>query len=393
MSTHEFEIEFNIKSNEFEIDLEAVVKEVYPDLEDLEVTPSGEDQNFTGAYRNVKVNRVETDDLNIIPSKEDQSFKGLFGNINVEGIVTEQLNITPKEEAQNFEGLYDEITVQGIQTEEVTPNINFSNADQIEVTPTTGKYIKKATLNKDTNLIPENIKEGVSIFGVNGNMTGGSGGTEDEFKITNCAYLFYASARTTQINEILKHCKDFSNMNYMFGNCQSLLSEDIDFSLLDFSNVTTMQYAFDKCYDLETIDLSYFKNNIVELFYNAFRNCSALKKLDLSGLEMDKADVLTNMFSNCTNLTELRGFKNLGKGYTEKTRNYSSYTLNLSACTKLTYESLMNVINNLYDLNLTYDVANGGTLYRQSLVLGVTNLAKLTEEEIAIATNKGWDVS
>ena len=55
-------------------------------------------------------------------------------------------------------------------------------------------------------------------------------------------------------------------------------------------------------------------------------------------------------------------------------------------------ESLMNVINNLYDLNLTYDVANGGTLYRQILRLGSTNLAKLTSDEIAIATNKGWDV-
>ena len=48
----------------------------------------------------------------------------------------------------------------------------------------------------------------------------------------------------------------------------------------------------------------------------------------------------------------------------------------------------MNVINNLYDLNLTYNVANGGTLYTQSLNLGSTNKAKLTAEEIAIATAK-----
>ena len=53
----------------------------------------------------------------------------------------------------------------------------------------------------------------------------------------------------------------------------------------------------------------------------------------------------------------------------------------------------MNVINNLYDLNLTYDVANGGTLYAQSLVLGSTNMDKLTAEEIAIATAKGWNVT
>lgn len=52
----------------------------------------------------------------------------------------------------------------------------------------------------------------------------------------------------------------------------------------------------------------------------------------------------------------------------------------------------MDVINKLYDLNLTYDVANGGTLYTQVLSLGDTNKEKLTAEEIAIATNKGWTV-
>ena len=52
----------------------------------------------------------------------------------------------------------------------------------------------------------------------------------------------------------------------------------------------------------------------------------------------------------------------------------------------------MSIINNLYDLNLTYDVANGGTLYRQRVQLGSTNLAKLSEEEKEIATNKGWNL-
>ena len=45
------------------------------------------------------------------------------------------------------------------------------------------------------------------------------------------------------------------------------------------------------------------------------------------------------------------------------------------------------------DKHTSYDVANGGTLYTQQLVLGSTNMAKLTAEEIAIATNKGWTVS
>lgn len=46
----------------------------------------------------------------------------------------------------------------------------------------------------------------------------------------------------------------------------------------------------------------------------------------------------------------------------------------------------MNLINNLYD------IASKGCKTQQ-LKLGATNLAKLSEEEIAIATNKGWSVS
>ena len=62
--------------------------------------------------------------------------------------------------------------------------------------------------------------------------------------------------------------------------------------------------------------------------------------------------------------------------------NYAYYSLDLSAAQNLTYESLINIINNLYDLNISYNVAGGGTLYSQKLVLGATNLAKLTSEEI-----------
>jgi len=109
--------------------------------------------------------------------------------------------------------------------------------------------------------------------------------------------------------------------------------------------------------------------------------------------DLSMVNNIGSMFQSNSFLINMPALKNLGKAYTQKSANYSSYTLGLSTCTKLTHESLMNVINGLYDLNLTYDVANGGTLYTQKLQLGATNLAKLTEEEIAIATAKGWTVS
>lgn len=104
-------------------------------------------------------------------------------------------------------------------------------------------------------------------------------------------------------------------------------------------------------------------------------------------LNLSNVTNITQMFRYCFALTNLGGFKNLGQAYlTSDAANYSNYKLDLSSCTQLTHDSLMNVINNLYD------IATKGC-NTQQLVIGSTNLAKLTAEEIAIATNKGWSVS
>ena len=128
-----------------------------------------------------------------------------------------------------------------------------------------------------------------------------------------------------------------------------------------------------------------FNTSNVTTMYAMFqysRNLITVPKLNAS-----KVVIVSNMFGNCSNLTNLGGLENLGQAYdTTKSANYSSYKLDLSGSNKLTHDSLMNVINNLYDIK-----SKGCN--PQSLVLGSTNLAKLTAEEIAIATEKGWTVS
>jgi len=49
------------------------------------------------------------------------------------------------------------------------------------------------------------------------------------------------------------------------------------------------------------------------------------------------------------------------------------------------------------DLNITYDVANGGTLYRQYFTIGPAQIAMLQSTErgqeiLTLLDNKGWDV-
>ena len=81
---------------------------------------------------------------------------------------------------------------------------------------------------------------------------------------------------------------------------------------------------------------------------------------------------MSNILRGCESLTYLGGFKNL---------HISVNSGFIEDCADLTVESLMNVINNL------------GTAYNGTLCFGSINLSKLTAEQKAIATNKGWTLT
>lgn len=218
------------------------------------------------------------------------------------------------------------------------------------------------------------------------------------------------------IPEIITSSKTTSIAS-LFSECINL--ENVDLSGFVTDNVTDMQSVFDNCVKLKTIDFANFNGAKVRyinrMFYNCtslitivprnffkslmptaamamFYNCSKLETLDLRGMDGSKLTNINVIFGACPSLKNLIFFDNYGQGFTSTKNNDSMYSVNLSA-TDLAHDSLMDVINKLYDLNLTYNVAQGGTLYTQSLVLGSKLLAKLTADEIATATNKGWTVS
>ena len=227
-------------------------------------------------------------------------------------------------------------------------------------------------------------------------------------KIKDFSYMFYNCKNITSVPSL--DTSNGTSFNQMFYGCSSLKT----IPLINTSNGTNFTGMFLSCSSLTEVPLldTSKGSNFTSLFNGCsslievpsintssgstleytFQNCSSLTTIPELNFSKVK-NINSNAFSNCSKLTILGGFFNLGQSCTYKSSNNSNYILNLSASTLLTHESLMNVINKLYDLNLTYDVANGGTLYTQKLVLGSTNTAKLTAEEIAIATNKGWTVS
>ena len=184
---------------------------------------------------------------------------------------------------------------------------------------------------------------------------------------------------------------DFLNCNFVtlakeiFSNCISLTTINLPSSLTSIS-----QTAFNDCSSLTTINLP---SSLTSISQMAFRHCSSLTTINLpSGIKsigeftFDGCISLTtinlpssltsisqNIFSNCPSLKKVT----LGD-------NFNCNNLNLSVSTKYTREIILQWLNALAD-------RTGQTSYK--LIIGATNLAKLTEQDIAIATNKNWTLA
>ena len=164
-----------------------------------------------------------------------------------------------------------------------------------------------------------------------------------------------------------------------FNNCQRL----IYVPQLDTSNSTTFQYMIYQCTSMTTIPQLDTSNSTT--FQYMFYRCTSITTIPQ--LDASKCTIFFSAFNSCEKLTNFGGLLNAGEAYlTSVSANSGNYALDFNGINKLTHDSLMNVINGLYD------IATKGC-NTQQLVLGSTNLAKLSADELAIATNKGWSVS
>lgn len=326
------------------------IEKVYPELEDIIITPTTEEQHFKSkkyGYNNINVQAVDnTIDSNIQSEniKSGVSILGINGEANI--LNGEEITINPTSEVQ-------EITPTAPKNGFTKVIVNAQSGvdinDYFETNYTGSAYymfIKK---------VPSNITiEGTSCNNMFANFSKLSEIPNlDTSKVTNVQSMFSGCSSLTTIPQL--NTSKVTNMYQFCTNCSSLKI----IPQLDTSNVTNMGYAFLGCNNLETIP-----------------------KLNAS-----KVNNIFWLLTSSNYLVNFGGLENLGMAYlTTQSANYSNYTLELSSCSKLTHDSLMNVINNLYDIK-----TKGCNV--QQLVLGSTNLAKLTAEEINLATAKGFSVS
>lgn len=147
---------------------------------------------------------------------------------------------------------------------------------------------------------------------------------------------------------------------------------------LDFQRVIIAPQLFYQCYALEEVHFNGMKFN--ESLNGMFYSCENLTTI--TGLQCGnvKSTNIINTFFGCPKLKNIDGLFNLGESFT------GSVTIELFHSPLLTRESCLNIFNTIYDF-----IGNGST-YRATLDLHQDVLAQLSEEDIAIATAKGWTI-
>ena len=203
----------------------------------------------------------------------------------------------------------------------------------------------------------------------------------DTSSVTNMSNMFYGCGSLTIIPQL--DTSSVTNMSDMFCNCTSLAT----IPQIDTSSVINMNNMFSNCIHLTTIP-QLNTSNVTNMSY-MFSDCARLATI--SQLDGEKLTSVAYTFNNCKSLENFNGIINLGQAYlTTQSANYSNYRLVLLSSTKLTEQSIINILNNLYDIKTKGCNA-------QQVVLESTNLAKLTSEEgqtaLTNATAKGWTIS
>ena len=167
----------------------------------------------------------------------------------------------------------------------------------------------------------------------------------------------------------------------MFAGCSGLTNVPVT----DLRKCTTITKLFADCYLLDSIpDMNLSSATSFGSSYNNWLyGASSVRSIGV--IDCDSITNIEYVFGNSINyrIKHLGGFRNLGKK-SSVSGTAGQYFLNYVP--NLTRESLINVFNELYDR------ASAG-LSVLTLKLHANHRAILSDEDKAIATNKGWTLS
>ena len=179
------------------------------------------------------------------------------------------------------------------------------------------------------------------------------------------------TANVTIMSNMFSYCSELAtipaldtsnvtNMSNMFSYC----SELVTIPALNTSNVTNMEQMFIGCTKLATIPALDTSN--VTSMKSMFEGCSKLTSI--SALNASKVTNMNSIFYKCGSVTSIGLY-----GFTR--------SISISG-TALEHDALVAFLNQA-------GTASGGS----TITMGPAKLALLSDEEKAIATNKGWTLA
>ena len=209
------------------------------------------------------------------------------------------------------------------------PNWNFSNAENI-------RYLLSQCKSLKTDIVINNLSKLKGDYCLNG----------------ICQQNATTSVTLNGLNPDIVY-----SIDQAFFDCGWLKSVSFNTTTGVPIKVKSMSETFNYCSQLQTLPLM----DLTQCTRFSITGCGSLKSIP--------AYDLSNITSiNISNLTRLEEFHATGM----------KVSFNISSSTEFTREALVEVLNNLATVTTT-----------QTLTIGATNLAKLTDEDKAIATNKG----
>ena len=260
----------------------------------------------------------------------------------------------------------------------IIKTVNKSDAKNVDLTMISPK--NKTSLNNlfrnNTNLVhinasnwdTGNIKSLVFAFGVMKNLESVDIADWDVSNVTNFFAMFNESYMLKTIDVSKWNTRSAINMSWMFsGNSLNIL----DVSNFDTSKVTNMHSMFSQS-KLTQLDISNFDTSNVLDFGSAFSYWEGVsKELNISGLDLSKCTSMDRTFLN----SDFKVIRCDGL----RLPNIDMSKIGLNYSKSLTVDSIVGLLNALPQSDKGY-----------SFQIGSGNIAKLSDEQKAIATNKGW---
>lgn len=210
----------------------------------------------------------------------------------------------------------------------------------------------------------------------------GASYTLDSYAFRDCTSLTNESAHnimehySSVSGGIFYNCTGLTDVSvsrfwtYMFESCTNLVKAE------SLRGADTGNQVFYNCTKLQEVHIA---DGTSTIGYQVFYNCTALKKVYLpSSITSCTSSSLTSssssyyIFYGCTALEDVQ----VGEDW--------NMSLRLTCSNNITVESMVALFENLKDLT-------GETA--KTITLGAANLAKLSDEQKAIATNKNWTLS